>query len=41
MRLLGHADAYSPAKLRRRKKQVLDFIRYGLFLDPEAATHET
>ncbi|HLW79768.1 MAG TPA: TetR/AcrR family transcriptional regulator [Terriglobia bacterium] len=41
MRLLGHADAYSPANLRRRKQEVLDFIRYGLFLDPEASRHET
>ena len=36
MRLLGHADAYNEANLRRRKKEVLDFIRYGLFVDPEA-----
>jgi len=37
MKHLGHADAYSPAELKRRKQQVLEFIRYGLFLKPEAA----
>ena len=36
MRLLGHTDGYSQAKLRLRKQEVLDFIRYGLFVDPEA-----
>jgi TetR/AcrR family transcriptional regulator len=36
LRLLGRADAFSKANLNRRKKEVLDFIRYGLFLDPEA-----
>lgn len=35
MRLLGRTDAYSAANLQRRKKEVLDFIRYGLFADPE------
>jgi TetR/AcrR family transcriptional regulator len=32
--LLDHADAYSPAELRRRKQEVLDFLRFGLFRDP-------
>jgi TetR/AcrR family transcriptional regulator len=36
VRLLGHADAYSAADLRRRKAQVLAFIRHGLFLKPGA-----
>jgi TetR/AcrR family transcriptional regulator len=30
---LGHADAYNAANLKRRKREVLDFIRHGLFLD--------
>jgi TetR/AcrR family transcriptional regulator len=36
LRILGHADAYSEADLKRRKHEVLDFIRYGLFREPEA-----
>ncbi len=36
LQLLGHADAYSTANLKRRKQEVLDFIRYGLFLNPRA-----
>jgi TetR/AcrR family transcriptional regulator len=35
LQLLGHADAYSPVNLERRKRQVVDFIRHGLFIDPE------
>jgi len=35
LQLLGHSDAYSAANLKRRKQEVLDFIRYGLFLDPK------
>jgi TetR/AcrR family transcriptional regulator len=31
---LGHADAHSEANLKRRKQEVLDFIRYGLFVNP-------
>jgi TetR/AcrR family transcriptional regulator len=34
LQLMGHEDAYSPVNLRRRKKQILDFIRLGLFVDP-------
>jgi len=34
LQLLGHADAYSEAGLQRRKQEVLDFIRFGLFQDP-------
>ena len=36
LQALGHADAYSAANLKRRKEEVLDFIRRGLFLDPQA-----
>ena len=36
LQLLGHSDAYSAASLRRRKQEVLDFIRHGLFTDPQA-----
>jgi TetR/AcrR family transcriptional regulator len=36
LQLLGHSDAYGAANLRRRKQEVLDFIRHGLFLDPRA-----
>jgi hypothetical protein len=32
---MGRSDAYSPANLRRRKQEVLDFIRHGLFVDPD------
>lgn len=35
LQLLGHSDAYSAANLRRRKREVLDFIRHGLFVDPK------
>jgi TetR/AcrR family transcriptional regulator len=37
LQLLGHADAYSKATLSRRKREVLDVIRYGFFLDPTAS----
>ncbi|HEX4053247.1 MAG TPA: TetR/AcrR family transcriptional regulator [Tepidisphaeraceae bacterium] len=33
LQLLGHPDAYSPVNLKRRKREVLDFIRHGLFSD--------
>ena len=33
---LGHIDAYSKANLKRRRQETLDFIRYGLFVNPEA-----
>jgi TetR/AcrR family transcriptional regulator len=35
LRVLGHTDAYSTMNLKRRKAEVLDFIRHGLFLEPE------
>lgn len=34
--LVAHIDPYREASLARRKQEVLDFIRYGLFRDPEA-----
>jgi TetR/AcrR family transcriptional regulator len=36
MRLIDSSDPYSKACLKRRKQEVLDFIRYGLFANPEA-----
>jgi TetR/AcrR family transcriptional regulator len=39
LRLFGHADAYSAAHLKRRKQEVLDFIRHGLFA-PRPSNHE-
>ena len=35
LQLIGNSDPYAPANLKRRKREVLDFIRYGLFTDPE------
>jgi len=35
LQLLGDADTYSPANLKRRKREVLDFIRHALFTHPE------
>jgi TetR/AcrR family transcriptional regulator len=32
LQLLGHSDAYSETNLKRRKQEVLDFIRHGLFV---------
>ncbi len=34
LELLGHPDAYSAANLKRRKREVLDFVRHGLFANP-------
>ena len=36
LQLMGHSDAYSAANLKRRKQEVLDFIRHGLFTDPDS-----
>lgn len=33
LEMMGYPNAYSPANLKRRKEQVLDFIRHGLFSD--------
>jgi len=35
LQLVGDLDPYAPANLKRRKQAVLDFIRHGLFVDPE------
>ncbi|HTI99966.1 MAG TPA: TetR family transcriptional regulator [Dongiaceae bacterium] len=34
LQLLGHTDAHSPASLKRRKREVQDFIRHALFVHP-------
>jgi TetR/AcrR family transcriptional regulator len=34
LQMLGHVDAYARGSLKRRKQEVLDFIRHGLFLHP-------
>ncbi len=36
LQLLGHPDAYSARNLKRRKQEVLDFVRHGLFTDPKS-----
>jgi len=36
VKLLGCPDVYDQQILKRRKQEVLDFIRHGLFVDPEA-----
>jgi len=36
LRMLGHSDAYGETNLKRRKQEVLDFIRRGLFRDPDS-----
>jgi len=35
LQLMGHSDACSAVNLKRRKQEVLDFIRHGLFVDPK------
>ena len=40
LQLLGHPDAYSRVNLKRRKREVLDFIRHGVFADPNFSSHE-
>lgn len=32
--VMGYADPYAPENLKRRKQEALDFIRHGLFLNP-------
>jgi TetR/AcrR family transcriptional regulator len=34
LQLMGRPAAYSAANLKRRKSEVLDFIRHGLFVNP-------
>jgi hypothetical protein len=36
LQLLSREDPFSAANLNRRRQEVLEFIRYGLFRDPEA-----
>ena len=36
VRAVSDRDPYEAANLKRRKREVLDFIRYGLFREPEA-----
>jgi len=36
VRLVTRGDPYEKAQLDRRKKEVLEFVRYGLFREPEA-----
>ncbi len=38
LHVLGHTDAYTAANLKRRKAEVLEFIRHGLFRDPQPPT---
>ena len=35
LRIVAHIDPYSEVNLKLRKEEVLQFIRYGLFRDPE------
>ncbi len=34
LQMLGHSGAYAEASLKRRKQEVLEFIRHGLFTHP-------
>ena len=34
LQLMGRSDAYRAVNLKRRKQEVLDFVRHGLFMDP-------
>jgi len=34
LKLMGYANPYADASLKRRKQVVLDFIRHGLFINP-------
>lgn len=36
LQLLGQAGAYDGVNLKQRKREVLDFIRHGLFVEPDA-----
>lgn len=35
LQFTGYADPYAAGNLKQRKQQVLDFVRHGLFVDPE------
>jgi hypothetical protein len=34
LQMIGEADPYSPASLKQRKQEVLDFIRHAVFAKP-------
>jgi TetR/AcrR family transcriptional regulator len=36
LRCMGQTDAYSHANLELRKREVMDFVRHGLFANPQA-----
>jgi len=36
LKKIGYPDPYADESLRRRKKEVLDFIRHALFINPDA-----
>ncbi|HEV2492621.1 MAG TPA: TetR/AcrR family transcriptional regulator [Terriglobia bacterium] len=36
VRMVSEGDPHGAASLKRRRREVLDFIRYGLFREPEA-----
>jgi TetR/AcrR family transcriptional regulator len=38
LQMLGHADAYREANLKRRKEEVWEFIQHALFLKPHRAS---
>jgi len=38
LQLLGHPNAYSPRNLQRRRREVLDFVRHGLFTHAKIST---
>ena len=37
LELMGRSDVYRAANLKRRKQEVLDFIRHGLFMNPKVS----
>ncbi len=37
LRMLGYADPYGDENLQRRKQEVLDFVRHGLFTEPDSS----
>ncbi|MGA3172076.1 MAG: hypothetical protein ABSE62_13805, partial [Chthoniobacteraceae bacterium] len=37
LKLIGHSNPYAKASLARRKREVRDFIRHGLFIDPQVS----
>ena len=37
IQLMGHTDPYTPENLRVRRHEIVEFIRHGLFRQPEAS----